>query len=459
MPSGPAILGAAPLRERYMTTTERSAPAETLDEYRDRVRAWAADHMTPSGSVGAPNGDDKVGDWMRENGLDPADSISRGRAILKLMSEAGYGGIAFPVEYGGQGLPITYVHAFNAGVQGFDFMPFGQFNLTLGMNAPALIEFGTEEQKRHYLPRMFDGTDLWIQFLSEPTGGSDLASAITRADRDGDEWVVNGSKIWTSTADKADMGMCLVRTNWDAPKHRGMSVLIIPMNAPGLEIHPLRLVSGQTGFCQEFFTDVRVPADALLGDLHDGWNVASRLLVHERNVLNGGSDYFAPPGGGFAAMMAASGGSRRDPLLDLAEARGLEHDSHVRQLVAEAHVNGKVGGQVGPRVTAAMRSGSMPPAASSILKLINSENSVRRSDIQMEIAGPSAVVWEAGDFRSQMSGIGYLSRQTASLVSGTSEIQRNIISERVLGLPREPSPDREMPFKDVRHNTMPTNKG
>ncbi|HEX5587846.1 MAG TPA: acyl-CoA dehydrogenase family protein, partial [Acidimicrobiia bacterium] len=204
--------------------------------------------------------------------------------------------------------------------------------------------------------------------------------------------------------------------------------------------------------------DVRVPADALLGELNDGWNVATRLLVHERNVLNGGSEYFLPPGGGFAAM-AAAGAGRRDDLLDLAEARGLDKDSHTRQLVAEAHINSKVAVQTGPRVTTAMRKGLVPPAASSILKLLNSENSIRRSDITMEIAGSSAAVWEPDDMRSEMRGVGYLSRQTASLVSGTSEIQRNIISERVMDLPREASPDRTMPFKDVAHNTMPTSDG
>jgi alkylation response protein AidB-like acyl-CoA dehydrogenase len=442
----PAILEATSPGEPRMTATDHEAPTESIDDFTARVQSWAAEHLTRAGAAGDADGADKVGEWMREHDLDPSNLVARGRAILKVAADAGFGGLAFPEEYGGQGLPLSYVRAFNAAVQGYDFAPLAQFTLTLGMNAPALMEFGSEDQKRRYLPRMFDGTDLWIQFLSEPTGGSDLASAITRADRDGDEWVVNGSKIWTSSADKADMGMCLVRTNWDVPKHRGMSVLIIPMDAPGLEINPLRLVSGQTGFCQEFFTDVRVPTDALLGELHDGWNVASRLLVHERNVLNGGSEYYLPPGGGFAAMMA-SAGSRRDDLLDLADARGANKDPHVRQLVAEAYLNGKVAMQTGPRVTAAMQKGLVPPAASSILKLLNSENSIRRSDITMTIAGTPAVAWETDDLRSEMRGLGYLSRQTASLVSGTSEI------------PREPSPDREMPFSQVRHNTMPTSRG
>ncbi|MGD9796713.1 MAG: acyl-CoA dehydrogenase family protein [Acidimicrobiia bacterium] len=437
-----------------MAVTQRDEETESVEAFSARVRAWAAEHLTPIGATGA---DDRVGRAMEAAGVDPTGFGARGRFLLRLMDDAGFGGLGFPKAYGGQGLTPAHLRAFNAAVADYDMAALGGFTLTLGMNAPAMLEYGTEEQKRRYLPRMFRGEDVWIQLLSEPTGGSDLASAITRADRDGDEWVISGSKIWTSGADHSDMGMIVARTNWEAPKHRGLSVFIVPMDAPGLTIVPLRLVSGQTGFCQEFFDDVRVPADALLGDLNEGWGIASRLLVHERNVLNGGSEYYLPPGGGFAAMMTG-GATRRDDLVELALATGQAGDPHVRQLVAEAYVNGKVGGQSGPRVVAAMSKGLMPPAASSILKLINSNHAVRRSDIAMELVGSSAVAWKPDDLASKARGIGYLSRQTAALVSGTSEIQRNIISERVLDLPREAAPDREMPFNQVRHNTMPSNR-
>jgi alkylation response protein AidB-like acyl-CoA dehydrogenase len=438
-----------------MTMVESEEPVESVEAFADRARTFAKEHLTPLGGVGGA--DDKVGEQMRAEGLDPLDHMRRGRFMLRLLADAGLGGISFPKAYGGLGLPASYLRIFNDAVAGYDMLPLGQFTLTLGMNAPTMVEYGTEEQKREYLPRMIRGEDVWIQLLSEPTGGSDLASAITRATQDGDEWVISGSKIWTSGADHSDMGMCVARTNWDVPKHRGLSVFIVPMDAPGLTIQPLRLVSGQTGFCQEFFDDVRVPADALLGDLNDGWAIATRLLVHERNVLNGGSEYYLPPAGGFAAM--SSSGSRRDDLVELAEATGQADDPHVRQLVAEAYVNAKVGGQAGPRVVTAMRQGLVPPAASSILKLINSNHAIRRSDISMELVGSSAVAWKPGDQASRNRGIGFLSRQSAALVSGTSEIQRNIISERVLDLPREPAPDRDAPFNQLRHNTMPSRRG
>jgi alkylation response protein AidB-like acyl-CoA dehydrogenase len=427
--------------------------SETIEAFTVRVRAWAEATLTPVGLVGGAG--DRVADAMREAGADPTNDIERGRALLRLTAEAGFGGLAFPTEYGGQGLTAPYLDAFIDGVRGYDFGALAPFHLTLGMNAPTMLEFGTEEQKRTWLPRMFDGTDLWCQMLSEPTGGSDLASALTKAELDGEEWVVNGSKVWTSTADKADMAMALVRTNWEVPKHAGLSVLILPMDAPGLTVNPLRLVSGYNGFCQEFFTDVRVPKDNLLGEIGNGWNIATRLLVHERNGLNGGSEHYRPPQRIFNAT-TADDGDGLDEMLALALEAGNADDAHVRQLVGDAFVQATVAANAGPRVTAAMRRGAMIPQASSILKLLTSESSTRRTDIGMEIMGGRAGVWEEDDLAGESHGVGYLSRQTMSLVSGTSEIQRNIISERVLGLPREPAPDRGVPFKDLPHNTVPT---
>jgi alkylation response protein AidB-like acyl-CoA dehydrogenase len=434
-----------------MTVADADVPTESIEEFTERVKTWAAENLT---SMGASRDDDRFAAYMREIGLDPNENLSRGRAVLRLMAEAGLTGLTLPKEYGGQGLPPSYLRAFNDGVTGYD-VSLQQWILVLGMNAPALLEFGTEEQKKEYLPRLLRGDDHWIQFLSEPTGGSDLASTITRADLDGDEWVINGSKIWTSLADHSDMGMCLARTNWDVPKHSGLTVFIVSLRTPGLEIVPIRLVSGQTGFCQEFFDDVRLPRDSVLGDVNDGWNVASRLLVHERNVLNGGSEYWLPPGG-FGPRTGAGTVRLGDDLVDEAVSRGDEKDAYVRQLVAEAYINAKVGAQLGPRITAAMRKGVMAPAASSILKLMNSENGIRRSDITAVLAGSSMAAWKPGDSSAAGRGLGYLSRQAGALVSGTSEIQRNIISERVLDLPREAAPDRVLPFNEVRHNSMPS---
>jgi alkylation response protein AidB-like acyl-CoA dehydrogenase len=301
---------------------------------------------------------------------------------------------------------------------------------------------------------MIRGDDLWVQFLSEPTGGSDLAGAVTRATRDGDSFILNGSKVWTSAAEYSDYGFCLARTDWDVPKHRGLTMFVVPVRAAGLEVIPLRLVTGDTGFCQEFFDNVVVPAADVIGEVNDGWTVASRLLVHERNAIAGGSGFHDMDAGGQRGDAPAMGGHRVD-LAALARARGLADDSHCRQLVAEAHALATIKDQLSSRLQTATELGVLPPAAGSLLKLFGSTTNVRTSDITMELAGASAVVW-AGDDPAAGLGVDFLFRQATSILSGTSEIQRNIISERVLGLPREPAPERDLPFRELRHNAMPS---
>jgi alkylation response protein AidB-like acyl-CoA dehydrogenase len=356
------------------------------------------------------------------------------------------------------------MHAFNAEARDYDFMSMGVFGMTLGMIGPTLVDFGTAEQRGYWIPRMLRGEDIWIQFLSEPTGGSDLASCLTRADRDGDEFVINGSKIWTSLGEIGDMGMLVCRTNWDVPKHRGISVMLVPVRSPGLSVHPLRLVSGGTGFCQEFFDDVHVPVENLVGTMNDGWTVASRLLVHERNSVGAGSEYHQLPMSAPGRASTRTGNSaqaarrERDELVRLAAATNQAHDPHVRQLVAEAHVLSKVASQLGPRIGIGTRKGKFPPNSGSFLKLFNTATGIRRSDIGMELAGSAAVAWRSDDAAARNRGVGYLARQAPSILSGTSEIQRNIISERILDLPREASPDRDTPFNQVRTNAMTTKK-
>ncbi|HEX5588548.1 MAG TPA: acyl-CoA dehydrogenase family protein [Acidimicrobiia bacterium] len=442
-----------------MSTAEQTT-MESVESFRERAAAWIPEHLP---KIGASGGDDPITRRLREQDLDPDNYLLRTKALQGIIYDGGFAGVAYPKEYGGQGLTARHMHAFNAECKGYDLSGLGAYGMTFGMIGPTILEFGTEEQKERHIRGFLSGENIWIQFLSEPTGGSDLASVLTRADRDGDEWVINGSKIWTSLGETGDYGLLVARTNWDVPKHSGISVFMCPVHTPGLEVMPLRLVTGATGFCQEFFTDVRIPADHLLGTLNDGWTVASRLLVHERNSVGGGSQYWAQP---FSGMQEAGMGGepapvegrgpRRDDLVELADANGKAEDPYTRQLVAEAYVAAKVGSHLGPRVAQGMGKGVLPPAAGSFLKLFNSSNQVRRSDISMVIAGTPATVWETDDRRSEGRGLGYLFRQAGSILSGTSEIQRNIISERVLGLPREPSLDTKVPFNQVRHNTMPT---
>jgi alkylation response protein AidB-like acyl-CoA dehydrogenase len=449
-----------------MTKLETDAPTEDLEEFRARARAWLPEHLT---RIGATDADDVVGARMATDGVDAADNLARGRTIQRILYEGGFAGITYPRDCGGQGLPVSYLQTFNREARDYDFSPLAAFGMTLGMVGPTIVDFGTPQQKEYWIPRMLRGEDLWVQFLSEPTGGSDLAGAMTKAEQDGDEFVINGSKVWTSLAEVGDMGTLVCRTNADVPKHRGLSVILVPVRSPGLSVQPLLLASGETGFCQEFFDDVRVPTENLLGALDDGWTVTSKLLVHERNSVGGASHYHQIPGAQRGGSRQTRGGggevermarvmSQDGDLVQLATSTGHADDAHARQLVAEAHVLSTVGAQLEPRVGVGTQKGVLPTSSGSLLKLFNSMAGIRRADIGMELAGSTAVVWRPDDDASRDRGVGYLFRQATSILSGTSEIQRNIISERILDLPRETAPDRDLPFNQVRHNAMPSRR-
>jgi alkylation response protein AidB-like acyl-CoA dehydrogenase len=447
-----------------MTTTTETV--ESVEDFAARAAKWIPENLP---KIGATGNDDPVTRRLNDRGLDPDDRVARSKALQGILYDGGFAGITYPKAYGGQGLTVAHMRAFNNACRGYELLGLGVYGMTFGMIGPTILEFGTEEQKERHVRGFLSGENIWIQFLSEPTGGSDLASALTRADRDGDEWIINGSKIWTSLGDIGDWGMMVARTNWNVPKHSGLSVFLVPVKTPGVEVLPLRMATGQTGFCQEYFTDVHIPAENLLGAQDDGWTVASRLLVHERNSVGGGSEFWqAPssgtaPGGGEGALMAASGqgspSARRHDLVSLAQNQGKTDDPQTRQLVAEVYAFERVAGQLGQRVAMGTARGVLPPPSGSLLKLFNSSGQVRRSDVTMQIAGTPAVIWDESDAGSAMRGNGYLTRQAGSILSGTSEIQRNIISERVLGLPREPSIDSKVPFNEVRHNVMPTRSG
>jgi alkylation response protein AidB-like acyl-CoA dehydrogenase len=410
---------------------------EPVEDFRRRARAWLAGAMP---LLTGP----------------PADRVDEGRrdverALQRKLWDGGFAGICFPAAYGGQGLTIEHQRAFTEESLPYD-MPFS-FNVpTLGILAATLVDFGTHEQKRRHLPAILRGEELWVQFLSEPSGGSDLAGCLTRADRDGDVFVLNGSKIWSSAAHASDYAMCLARTNWDVPKHRGLTMFLMRIHQPGVEVRQIRQVDGSMEFCQEFFTDVPIPAADVLGEVDDGWTVASRLLVHERNAVGGASPYTSGRSPGPEASGPDGG------LVALARARGLAADGHARQLVAEAHIRQLVGDHLVRRVTQAVANGAMPPPAGSLLKLFGATAHMRRCEIGLELAGGAAAAWPPGDAAAATDAAAAarreaeasLFRQGGSLGGGSNEIQRNIISERVLGMPREHAADRDVPYREVR---------
>ena len=410
---------------------------EDVESFRQRARAWLAENMPPVDPENFRIGDDR---WERD------------RRLQRTLWDGGFAGICFPREYGGLGLSYEHQRAFTEESTPYQ-MPFSLNVPTLGILAATLVDVGTHEQKLRHLPAILRGEEVWVQFLSEPTGGSDLAGSITRAERDGDVWILTGSKIWTSACIFADYGMVLARTNWDVPKHRGLTMFILKVHQPGVQIERIRQADSSMEFCQEFFDDVAIPADHVLGEVDDGWSVASRLLIHERTSVGGASKYTS------GRSMGGEGRSFEDMLVRLARETGQTDDAGIRRLVAEGYVLQQVSGHLGRRVAKATAAGKLPPPAGSILKLFGATTTMRRFELAIEIAGSDAVAGDDDTTVAMNMGNASLARQGTALGGGSNEIQRNIIAERVLGMPREWAADRDVAFRDVRKNTMPTAPG
>ena len=419
--------------------TDPVGDLEGLEDFRLRARGWLEQNM--------PRHDEGHG-WIS----DDTERWQHDRDLQRRLFEGGLAGLCFPKPYGGQGLTRAHQRVLDQETAGYQ-MPTLLNVPTFGIIGATLLEFGSEAQKQRYLPAMLRGDEVWVQFLSEPTGGSDLASVMTRATPTpaGDAFLLTGSKIWSSGAYAADYGICVARTDWDVPKHQGITVFIVQVHQPGITIDRIRGVAGGDEFCQEFFDEVRIPEENVIGELDRGWTVVQGLLAHERNSMGRGSPYVS----GQNPFPGQGAGS---DLMDLVRATGSAQDPRVRQLVAESHVLTQVMEQIAKRVTAGMVSGLYPPAAGALLRLMGARNGVRRADIALEIAGSGAAAWRAGDVPGQM-GVRFLNRQGNELGGGSTEIQRNIISERVLEMPREYAADRDVPFSQVRRNAMPTRGG
>jgi len=416
-----------------MTENVTAAGTEDVESFRLRARAWLADSMPRLN----PNEDGSM-----EAVFARGDAIwPRARELQRMLYDGGFAGICFPREYGGLGLTRAHQQAFNEECAGFE-MPLALNTPTFSICGATVLDMASEEQKQQHLPAIIRGDEVMVQFLSEPRGGSDLAGVTTRATRDGDVFILSGSKIWSSGAYAADYALCLTRTDWDAPKHRGMTMFLLKVHQPGIDIKRIKQIGGNNEFCQEFFDDVVVPASAVVGEVNGGWAVASRQLFHERNAVGGGSPYVS--GGG--------GPPRRGPssaaLAEVVRASGQADDVYVRELVAEAHAISRIQQQLISRVTDGMRTEQLPPPAAAIMRLFGGQAATRIAEINVEILGSHAVV--ADDNAGLEYGRSFLMRQAGSLGGGSTEMARNIISERVLGMPREFAADRDVPFSQVR---------
>jgi alkylation response protein AidB-like acyl-CoA dehydrogenase len=408
---------------------------ESVADFRDRARTWIRDNLRRLASEEQHGLTLKAVDEDEERA-----AFLRDREVQRMLFDAGLAGICFPRDYGGQGLTAAHQQAFNAEIAGYEFPSRLQVP-TLSPCAAVLLDFGTEAQKRSHIPAILKGEELWMQFLSEPSGGSDVAAALTTAVREGDEWVLNGSKIWTTGAWWADWGLCLARTNWDVPKHRGLSVFILPIHQPGVEVRRIEMLNGNRDFCQEFLTDVRVPDTDRIGEIDAGWTVGVRWMFHERMLHN--SPLVTVPAG------ANHGRGGADSVFDVARDTGRLGEPHVRDLIGEARTTELVAQELNRRVGRSIAIGAMSDQAAAIGRLFGAVFNARIATIEMEIAGSAAAAWVDEDGLAADAGLASLMRQTSSIGGGTTEMARNVISERVLGMPRERSHDPSLPFRDI----------
>jgi len=338
--------------------------------------------------------------------------------------DAGFGWITGPESLGGRGLPRSYQRLYD-GLEGrFDTAPMTPFGIGLGMVAPTILAHATDEVKERYLQSMYRGDIVGCQLFSEPGAGSDLAGLQTRAVRDGDEWIVTGQKVWTSGAQFSDIGEIICRTDPDAPKHKGLTGFVVDMHAPGVEVRPLRQMTGGASFNEVFFTEVRVPDTHRLGDVNGGWTVALTTLMNERAAIGGGS----MAGGG-------SGGTQR--LIELVRHQGKAGDALIRQQLAQIIINGRVASYTNLRAMAKIAAGGLPGPEMSIAKMSLTANMQRMGALLASVLGPKLVAdgGEWGTFAWSQFVLGIPGMRIAG---GTDEILRNIVGERVLGLPKEP---------------------
>ncbi len=412
---------------------DETLEAEDVREFRARARTWIRDSLPRAGRRPPFWGH---GDQSEEDEL--AD-VAEDRRLQRLFYDAGFAGICVPRTYGGQGLTPAHQRALNEELRGFDY-PRRIQTPTFSPCGAVLLDFGTEAQKRRHIPAMLRGEEIWMQFLSEPSGGSDVAGALTTAVRDGEQWMLNGSKIWTTGAWWSDWALCLARTNWDVPKHRGLTVFLLPIRQPGIEVQRIEMLSGSKEFCQEFLTDVVVPDSDRVGAVDDGWTVGVRWMFHERMLLH--SPYITMPAGATAEVLA-------NTAADVVRAAGRTDDPLARDLVGEARMLQLVRTSLAHRIGDAIATGVLSDQAAAIARLFAGTSSSRIQSISFELAGESGAAWADDEPAREDAATGFLMRQSPSIAGGTIEMARNVISERVLGMPRERAVDRDVPFREV----------
>lgn len=392
-------------------------------EFRAKVRAWLGENAAKYKGLPDAEGRDEF--------------VARAKEWQKTKHGAGYTGITWPKAMGGQGLSPMHSIIFGQ-EESKTSAPTGLYAIGLGMCIPTVFTHGNPDVIQRFVPKALEGDEIWCQLFSEPAAGSDLAGIRTRAVRDGDDWVINGQKVWTTNAHLSDYGIIVTRTDPSKPKHKGLTMFIVDMRAPGVEARPLKQMSGGSDFNEVFFTDVRVPDSWRLGEVGDGWKVALTTLMHER--------------------LAVGGKPRHSPdyntLIDIA--RRIETDmgpaieaTHVRQKIADVYLADEGIKLTQMRALSALSKGQIPGAEQSISKVVVAKNMQDMAAFALDLSEAAGFMTDGGGDLERLRG-SYMWSAGLRIAGGTDEILRNIIAERVLGLPGDLRPDKDTPFNEAK---------
>ncbi len=430
-----------PARRSALTWGNAMADTPSLDEFTDEVTAFLdanASRKTEKAAFKWGDGSDDVGMFEDVDRELEKRLLVGSKAWRAKRYDAGLGYITGAAEYGGRELPSSYERLYNSLEARYEVPDQGFFGIGLGMVAPTIKDHAQPEVKAKYLPKLYRADLVACQLFSEPGAGSDLAGLSCRAERDGEEWIINGQKVWTSGAHYSDIGEIICRTDPDAPKHQGLTGFVVDMSAPGVDIRPLRQMTGGAAFNEVFFNDVRVPDDHRLGDVNQGWSVALTTLMNERASIGGGS----------------SGGTGVADITRLAAMLshfGKADDEVLRDELMNVYVRFQVAKLTGQRASDKIKSGQLPGPEMSIGKLSLAQNLRLVNDFVSHVLG-ARLVADTGEWGTYAWGQMLLGSPAMRIAGGSDEIMRNIIGERVLGLPKDPGIDSKTPFKDMLKN-------
>jgi alkylation response protein AidB-like acyl-CoA dehydrogenase len=399
------------------------SPAEAA--FRLEARAFLEAHAKPKDPNSVGHGGNLVAGSEQEK-----QHVREAQEWQATLYDNGWAGITWPKEYGGRGGTSVQQMIWNQELSKFDAAP-GVFAQGIGMAGPTLIKHGTDEQMQRFLGPMLRGDELWCQLFSEPGAGSDLAALSTKAVCDGEEFVVNGQKVWTSSAHYCDWGILLTRTNVDVPKHQGITYFLVDMRTPGIEIRPLRQITGVAHFNEVFLTDVRIPAANMVGDLNRGWGVTMTTLTSERTLI-----------GGNAAITAAD-------IVKMVKRSGRSDDPVVRDGAASIISQLELLKYMGWRVQTSISQGTAAGSVSSVLKLGYTKLQTEMNDFAMSLAGASGMLFADSDPATSRRAQQFLGQWGSKLGGGTDQVQRNIVGERILGLPGDIRADKDVAFKNI----------